>query len=462
MVLDYTRLLRKHIAACAVVAATTASFAASSGNTAVNDTDAVISGRVTTIKLRLDSDVGHPAGATEATIAARDPEPAARADAVEPNAVEPSVAEPVDKALLPVATASAAVFDASTQSANNQAAVHNIEEGGIDSGVFTGAGVTAVEAADSGLNSDAEPMLLAASGVKHTYKPVAKSADAAKGSAAPTLKNASYIPPARANEDAKTFRGISLVASSALAVDAQSGETLYFKNPERIMPIASITKLMTAMVVLDAKLPMQETLSIGTADVDRLKNTTSRLPVGTKLNRQEMIRLALMSSENRAASALARHYPGGRAAFLTAMRRKAAALGMTNTRFNDSMGLTPTNVSTARDLVKMVQAASQYPLIRRFTTMSEYRLRVNSVRYPLDYLNTNRLVRGGRWNISLSKTGFINEAGHCLVMMADVGRRPVVMVLLQAPGKLTPLGDATRLRNWIEGGGPRLTVATTK
>jgi D-alanyl-D-alanine endopeptidase (penicillin-binding protein 7) len=359
------------------------------------------------------------------------------------------------------------VIDASTQGANDQALAHNIEAGGIDSGVSTDAEVTDVEVTDvevgdSGLNSDAEPMLLAASGVKHTYKPVAKSAGAAKGSAAPTLKNASYIPPARANEDAKTFRGISLVASSALAVDAQSGETLYFKNPERTMPIASITKLMTAMVVLDAKLPMQETLSIGTADVDRLKNTTSRLPVGTKLNRQEMIRLALMSSENRAASALARHYPGGRAAFLTAMRRKAAVLGMTDTRFNDSTGLTPTNVSTARDLVKMVRAASQYPLIRRFTTTSEHRLRVNSVRYPLEYRNTNRLVRGGRWNISLSKTGFINEAGHCLVMMADVGRRPVVMVLLQTPGKLTPLGDATRLRNWIEGGGPGLTVATTK
>ncbi len=251
--------------------------------------------------------------------------------------------------------------------------------------------------------------------------------------------------------------GLRLASSSALVVDAVTGKAIYAKNTRQLMPIASITKLMTAMVALDAQPSMQETLTISDADVDYLKHTTSRLPPGTRLSRRDMLRLALMSSENRAASALSRHYPGGKPAFVNAMRMKAAKLGMSNTRFNDPTGLTPSNMSTAEDLVKMVKAASQYSLIHEFTTTAGLNMAVNSVRHPLEYKNTNRLVRGGEWDIDVSKTGYIKEAGHCLVMKLDVNQRSTVMVLLESEGKLSPMGDATRLKSWMEaGGGMRL------
>ncbi len=241
-----------------------------------------------------------------------------------------------------------------------------------------------------------------------------------------------------------------LASSSALVVDASTGRTLYAKNTASQMPIASITKLMTAMVVLDSNPSMQESLTIGEADVDNLKHTTSRLPVGTRLSRYEMLRLALMSSENRAASSLSRHYPGGKQAFVSAMQAKAGKLGMGNTRFYDPTGLTPANVSTAEDLVKMVKAASQYSLIHEFTTTPGREVAINNSRQPLEYKNTNRLVRNGEWDIAVSKTGYINEAGHCLVMLATVANRPSVMVFLEAEGKLSAQGDASRLKNWLE------------
>jgi D-alanyl-D-alanine endopeptidase (penicillin-binding protein 7) len=186
--------------------------------------------------------------------------------------------------------------------------------------------------------------------------------------------------------------------------------------------------------------------------VDTLKGTYSRLRIGTRQSRKEMLRLALMSSENRAASALGRHYPGGRPAFIAAMNRKAAALKMTHTRFSDSTGLSSRNVSSAGDLVLMAQAASTYPLIREFTTTASRTVSFPQPRYSLDFVNTNRLVRGGTWDIQLSKTGFTNEAGRCLVMKTRVANRPLVLVLLDSQGKLTPLGDANRIKRWLETG----------
>jgi D-alanyl-D-alanine endopeptidase (penicillin-binding protein 7) len=204
------------------------------------------------------------------------------------------------------------------------------------------------------------------------------------------------------------------------------------------------------MVVLDARQPMEEMLSISKEDVDRLKGTYSRLQIGTRQSRKEMLRLALMSSENRAASALGRHYPGGRAAFIAQMNRKAAALRMSHTHFDDTTGLSSRNLSSAGDLVKMTQAASQYALIREFTTTPERTVSFPQPRYSLGFVNTNRLVRAGSWDIELSKTGYTNEAGRCLVMKTRVGDRPLVMVLLNSQGKLTPVGDATRIKQWLE------------
>ena len=244
---------------------------------------------------------------------------------------------------------------------------------------------------------------------------------------------------------------LRLESAQAVVYDAQTGKVLYAKNPNNTAPIASITKLMTAMVVLDGKLPMDEMLTISKEDVDLLKGTYSRLRIGTRQSRKEMLRLALMSSENRAASALGRHYPGGKPAFISAMNRKAAELKMRHTHFADSTGLSSQNVSSAGDLVLMTQAASRYSLITQFTTTAEHSVRFPEPRYALDFVNTNRLVRGGSWDIQLSKTGYTSEAGRCLVMKTRVGNRPLVMVLLNSQGKLTPMGDANRIKRWLEG-----------
>ena len=245
-----------------------------------------------------------------------------------------------------------------------------------------------------------------------------------------------------------------LASSSAIVVDATTGQAIYAKNADTKKSIASITKLMTAMVVLDANPSMQEMISVTDDDVDYLKHTNSRLPVGTRLPRYDMLRLSLMSSENRAASSLSRNYPGGHQAFINAMNQKAGKLGMSHTRFYDPTGLTPGNVSTAEDLVKMVRAASQYDLIHEFTTTPnrEVALRPNST--PLQYKNTNVLVRdvADDWDIKISKTGYTQEAGRCVVMMAVVGNRKAVMVMLDSEGKLSPVGDANRLKDWMESG----------
>jgi len=239
-----------------------------------------------------------------------------------------------------------------------------------------------------------------------------------------------------------------LHSHAALLIDMQNGEALYQKNATQIVPIASITKLMTAMVMLDARLPMNEEFFITDDDVDTLKGSRSRLAVGTQLTRQEALVLALMSSENRAAHALGRNYPGGIPAFVAAMNRKAQELGMANSRFLDPTGLNSGNVSTARDLAKMVTAASKYQQIREASTTSEAKFDVRG--RMQEYRNTNPLVRSDGWDIGVTKTGFIREAGKCLVMQAKVNNRPMVFVLLDSEGSMTRVGDANRLKKWAE------------
>ena len=239
-----------------------------------------------------------------------------------------------------------------------------------------------------------------------------------------------------------------LHSHAALLLDMQNGEAVYQKNATQIVPIASITKLMTAMVMLDANLPMQEELVITDDDVDTLKGSRSRLSVGARLTRQETLLLALMSSENRAAHALGRNYPGGIPAFVAAMNRKAQELGMTNSRFLDPTGLNSGNVSTARDLAKMVAASYKYAAIREASTTSDARMDVRG--RMLEYRNTNPLVRTDGWEIGVSKTGYIREAGKCLVMQAKVNNRPMLFVLLDSEGSMTRVGDANRLKKWAE------------
>jgi len=241
---------------------------------------------------------------------------------------------------------------------------------------------------------------------------------------------------------------LNLKSSAALILDEQTGEVLYGKNAGSIQPIASITKLMTAMVVLDANLDLEEHLSVTNDDVDYLRGSSSRLAVGVSLSRDEMLRLALMASENRAASALSRHYPGGRDAFVQAMNLKAQLLGLQGTRFADGTGLSSTNVSTAEDLAKLVRAAHRYPKISEYSTASNLSLTVG--KRPMAFRNTNGLVANRDWDIGLSKTGYINEAGRCLVMQAMVAGRGVVIVLLDSWGKYTRTADVVRVRQWLE------------
>lgn len=239
-----------------------------------------------------------------------------------------------------------------------------------------------------------------------------------------------------------------LESRAAVVMNAETGEMLYSKNPNRTMPIASITKLMTAMVVLDAHLPMDELITITMADVDMLRHTSSRLAVGTTLPRSEIMLLALMSSENRAAAALARTYPGGTPSAITAMNRKSQELGMTNTRFLDGTGLHSENSASPSDLVRMVKAARAYPEIHKYSTTREHVAYVRG--RAMQYRNTNALVKNDTWNIEVSKTGFINEAGKCLVMQARINSTPVVIVLMDSSGRYTRIGDANRVKQWLE------------
>jgi D-alanyl-D-alanine endopeptidase (penicillin-binding protein 7) len=241
-----------------------------------------------------------------------------------------------------------------------------------------------------------------------------------------------------------------LKSSGVLVLDPATGQTIYSKNAEQTAPIASITKLMTAMVVLDAKLALDEPIQITSEDVDLIKNTRSRLPLGSHFRRDDLLRLALMASDNRAASALGRNYPGGILAFVDAMNDKARTLGLTATRYVDSSGLAPGNVSSPQDLGKLVAEASKYELIREYTTTGAVNVTLPDTGRKLSFVNTNSLVRASDWKIGLSKTGYINESGKCLVMQAIIANQPIVIVLLDSWGKLTRVADANRIRRWLE------------
>jgi serine-type D-Ala-D-Ala endopeptidase (penicillin-binding protein 7) len=251
---------------------------------------------------------------------------------------------------------------------------------------------------------------------------------------------------------ASRFTGLKgdpqLRSASALVLDAD-GNVIYGKDADTVRPIASITKLLTAMVILDSGLDLEEKVTVTSADRDLVQLTGSRLEVGATLTRRQMIMLAIMSSENRAAAALGRTYPGGTKAFVAKMNEKAGQLGMSHSRFADPAGLKVENQSSATDLSRMVAAADDYPLIRKASTTRQLEVRPWSKRGPLTYVNTNRLLKNANWHIALSKTGYINEAGRCLVMQATIGGEPVSIVLLNSFGKLTPFGDSNRLRKWM-------------
>jgi len=254
---------------------------------------------------------------------------------------------------------------------------------------------------------------------------------------------------------AANFTGIkgnpNLRSASAFVVNAQ-GQVIYGKDIDTVRPIASITKLMTAMVILDSGLDLNEKITVTKEDRDLVQLTGSRLEYGASLPRREMILLAIMSSENRAATALGRNFPGGMTAFVSEMNKRAVKLGMSNSHFADPAGLKVENQSTARDLITMVTAAQKYPLIKKASTTTRIEVRPYAKRGPLVYGNTNRLLKNKTWDIELSKTGYINEAGRCLVMQANIEGEQVSIVLLNSFGKLTPFGDSNRLRKWMLAG----------
>lgn len=245
---------------------------------------------------------------------------------------------------------------------------------------------------------------------------------------------------------------LSLASVNALVVDQQSSRVLYERGADTRVPIASITKLMTAMVVLDAEQALDEKIPVHIENTRELQGVFSRVRKDSHLTRRELLLITLMSSENRAAAALAHHYAGGYEAFIAAMNAKALALGMGNTQFVEPTGLSSDNISTARDLAKLVSAAADYPLIKEFSTNTRRDTRFSKPRYTLAFANTNPLLRNDNWDIEISKTGYTRPAGQCLVMLANIEDRPVALVLLDSFGKLSPMGDANRVKRWLQTG----------
>ncbi|WP_130834487.1 D-alanyl-D-alanine endopeptidase [[Erwinia] mediterraneensis] len=243
-----------------------------------------------------------------------------------------------------------------------------------------------------------------------------------------------------------------IASGSAMIVDLTTNKVLFSSHPNRVRPIASITKLMTAMVVLDAKLPLDEQLAVDISQTAEMRGVYSRVRLNSTISRRNMLLLALMSSENRAAASLAHHYPGGYNAFIHAMNAKARALGMTHTRYVEPTGLSTRNVSTAEDLIKLLKATRQYPLLGELSTQKEQTAQFSHPAYALPFRNTNHLVYNAGWRIQLTKTGYTDEAGHCLVMRTLMNNRPVALVVLDAFGKYTHFADAKRLRDWLETG----------
>ncbi len=247
-------------------------------------------------------------------------------------------------------------------------------------------------------------------------------------------------------------KNLQLASVSAYVADYKTGKTIASKNADLAMPIASITKLMTAIVVLDSGQSLKEKITFNQNHRALIEYGHSRIRTGSQISRGEAIHLALMSSENLAAAALGASYPGGYTAFVKAMNAKAKMLGMERTQFVEATGLSPMNRSTARDLSRLVTAAYNYPLIRQYSTTATHTANFSKPNYVLGYTNTNVLVRGDKWNVSLSKTGYLNEAGRCLVMVAKLQGKQTVMIMLDSYGKRTPVGDAGRIKKWLETG----------
>ncbi|WP_347901109.1 D-alanyl-D-alanine endopeptidase [Pseudomonas purpurea] len=245
---------------------------------------------------------------------------------------------------------------------------------------------------------------------------------------------------------------LRIASGSAMLVDLQTNKVIYSSNPDAIVPIASVTKLMTGLIVVEARQNMDEYISVSIKDTPEMKGVFSRVKLNSELPRKEMLLIALMSSENRAAASLAHHYPGGYAAFIVAMNAKAKALGMTSTHYVEPTGLSIHNVSTARDLSKLLVAARKYPILSELSTTKEKTVAFRKPNYTLGFHNTDHLVNKDNWDIKLTKTGFTNQAGHCLVLVTSMGNRPVSLVILDAFGKYTHFADATRIRKWVETG----------
>jgi D-alanyl-D-alanine endopeptidase (penicillin-binding protein 7) len=245
-------------------------------------------------------------------------------------------------------------------------------------------------------------------------------------------------------------KGKLRLRSEGVIIADHSGTILFSRNADKPRSIASVTKLMTALVILDTKLPLDETITITKADRDLRQLTGSRLKVGAKLTREELLTLAMLSSENRAALALGRTYPGGSEAFTSAMNEKAKSLGMMHSNFIDAAGLSPNNLSTPNDLFLLMQAAEKHHLLKKIAQTRSFTVKPYKRLGPLRYVNTNRFSRNKSWELLLSKTGFLTEAGRCLVMKARVDNKEVTMILLDSYGKLTPFGDANRAREWLK------------
>jgi serine-type D-Ala-D-Ala endopeptidase (penicillin-binding protein 7) len=242
----------------------------------------------------------------------------------------------------------------------------------------------------------------------------------------------------------------NLMSHAVMVFDQVTGRPLYAKNADAAVPIASITKLMTAIIVLESRQNLEEPVIIEEADVDVIKNSRSKVPLGTAFRREDLMRLALLASDNRAAAALGRSFPGGINAFVDTMNAKARQIGMTSARFVDATGLAPGNIASPQDLALLVAESAKYPLIREFSTAPELYVTLPDSGRQIGFNNTNSLVRNQEWSIGVSKTGFINEAGKCLVMQAMIDNNPVIIVLMDSWGRLTRVGDANRIKKWIE------------
>ncbi|PIJ48705.1 D-alanyl-D-alanine endopeptidase [Erwinia sp. OLTSP20] len=253
-------------------------------------------------------------------------------------------------------------------------------------------------------------------------------------------------------EDIAPLAQPQIASGSAMVIDTRSGKVLFESHPDRVRPIASLTKLMTAMVVLDAHQPLDQMLTVDISNTPEMRGVFSRVKLNSQISRRTMLLLALMSSENRAAASLAAHYPGGYQAFIRAMNAKAQALGMRHTHYVEPTGLSLDNVSTARDLIKLLLATKNYPLIGQLSTTHEETALFTHPAYQLPFRNTNHLIYNQKWTIELTKTGFTNEAGHCLAMRTVMNHKPVALVVLDAFGKYTHFADANRIRDWMETG----------